>query len=168
MKFWKTVLVIGLPTIILQFGLRLIFDDFSAGLVVSAIINGILFGITFTWFSEWFAKRQMKNIEVELQDGEDMLKEGGANHILKYEGVGGKLALTNHRLVFKSHKLNVQTHQLNIPLNQIESLSIDKSLVFLKNVLFVTFNGKKHKFIVNEPDEWVTTIIERNSLPVTT
>jgi len=44
------------------------------------------------------------------------------------EAVGGKLFLTNRRLVFKSHKLNIQNHELSIHLIDIANVGRYKKL----------------------------------------
>jgi hypothetical protein len=131
MKFWKSVLLISIPYIVILFLFKIIDgNEVTTSLILATILSGVFFGIFSTWFTEWFAKRQIKKIVVDLHEGETLIKEAGANHFVKYEGVGGKLVLTNNRLIFKSHKLNIQTHQLDIPVHQIESLSTDKSLGF--------------------------------------
>ena len=43
-----------------------------------------------------------------LRQAEKVVKEGAANLQKNLETVGGKLYLTNQRLVFEAHKLNVQ------------------------------------------------------------
>ena len=46
-------------------------------------------------------------MNVQLPQGEVIIKEGAANLQKGIETVGGKLRLTNQRLLFKAHKLNV-------------------------------------------------------------
>lgn len=52
--------------------------------------------------------RQAKetNMKTELRQGEQIVKEGAANLQKNIETVGGKLCLTNQRLVFEAHKIN--------------------------------------------------------------
>ena len=66
-----------------------------------------------------------------------------------WEGVGGKLFLTNQRIFFKSHGLNIQIHELSIPLNEIENIDVGNSFWIIPNELTIkTRNGKKEKFVV--------------------
>ena len=46
-------------------------------------------------------------MKFELRQGEQIIKEGKANLQREWETVGGKLYLTNQRLIFEAHKLNV-------------------------------------------------------------
>jgi hypothetical protein len=100
----------------------------------------------------------MKRIVIMLDPHEKLVKEGGATHRVKLEGVGGKLALTDKRLIFKSHKLNIQNHEQAFQLVGIHSVEAGKT-GFLKNLLLVKLSdGTTEKFIVFEPDEWVREI----------
>lgn len=58
----------------------------------------------------------MKN---ELLAGETITKSGVANLQRGVETVGGKLYLTNQRLVFESHAFNIQTGATIIPLSEV-------------------------------------------------
>ena len=159
MKFWKASLITGGSYALCFLVGKLLFNGKLDLKEISLILlSGLIFGVLFTFFTTWFAKYQMKKIVIELSPDEHVIKEGGANHFVGYEGVGGKLMLTNNRLVFKSHKLNIQTHQFEVPRKEIETLSTGKSIGILTNVLFVTARGERHKFIVNEPGEWVELI----------
>jgi len=53
--------------------------------------------------------------------GEAIFKEGAANLQSGIETVGGRLSLTNRRLVFESHAFNVQTGATIIPLESVDS-----------------------------------------------
>ena len=52
----------------------------------------------------------MFNVQIDLVDNEKIEFAKGSNH---FKGVGGKLFLTNKRVLFKSHSINVQNHLLN-------------------------------------------------------
>lgn len=45
---------------------------------------------------------------MNLEKDEKIVRRNRANHIKPLEGVGGKLFLTNFRLIFKSHFFNIQ------------------------------------------------------------
>jgi hypothetical protein len=110
-------------------------------------------------------KNYSKKIIVETADNESIIKEGGANHFKGKEGVGGKLVLTDRRLIFKSHKFNIQNHQDNFDLRQVEKLQATKTLKFLENGLTLELmNNDRHKFIVDEPTDWIEKIMKQKEL----
>lgn len=158
MKFWKTFLLVTIPYAFLMCVFKIVTGDFTTGAIIGVLVASVGFGLLFTLFIQWFVKYQMKRVIVDLEPDEKLVKEGGANRILNAEGVGGKLALTDKRIVFKSHKINIQTHQLSLTLSEIQSVEAGKT-GFLNNVLLVFgSNGERYKFIVFEPDEWVKEI----------
>lgn len=61
-------------------------------------------------------------MKTKLLDGERIIKEGGANLQKNIETVGGKLYLTNLRLIWESHALNIQTGTVEILLPEIVTL----------------------------------------------
>ena len=56
-----------------------------------------------------------------LNPDEAILRTGGANFQHGIETVGGKLYLTNRRLIFESHALNIQRGATLIPLDDVSS-----------------------------------------------
>jgi len=91
----------------------------------------------------------ISSIQYEPVGDEIKVFEAGTTHIRKWEGVGGKLFLTNRKLVFKPHKLNVQKNQEVYELSKLSKTDIspDKRLSF-------EHEGKLEKFIVDEPEKW--------------
>lgn len=59
---------------------------------------------------------------VSLNPQEQIIKQGAANLQKNIESVGGKLMLTNQRLVFKAHAMNVQGGTTDVPLSDIQSV----------------------------------------------
>jgi hypothetical protein len=162
MKFWKVFLLVTIPYALLMIIFKVITADFGADDLIGVVVGSLLFGLLFTLAINFFVKWQMKRIVVELNPDEKLIKEGGANHILNLEGVGGKLVLTDKRLVFKSHKVNIQVHQQSFLLSEINTVEAAKTAGLLKNILFVHLNDSvTHKFVVFEPEEWVREIEAR-------
>ena len=56
-----------------------------------------------------------------LLANEIVIKEGPANLSRGIEGVGGKLFLTNQRLIFEAHSVNIQAGMTLINLSDIKS-----------------------------------------------
>jgi hypothetical protein len=125
------------------------------------VIGGVLFAL----FMQYAAKRLYNKTQVETTSNEIILKKAGANHFKGKEGVGGKLVLTNKRLIFKSHKFNVQNHQEYFDLAEIVSAQRTKNMKILNNGLLLALNNKeKHKFVVDEPSEWVSIIEDQKRI----
>jgi hypothetical protein len=165
MKFWKVFLLVTIPYALLTIIFNVITDDFSTDDLIRVAINSILFGLFFTLVTNFFVKWPLKRIIIERDPDEKLVKEGGANHIVNLERVGGKLVLTDKRLVFKSHKVNIQVHQQSFLLSEINTVEAAKTGGVLKNVLLVHLNDSvTHKFIVFEPEEWVREIEVRLAL----
>lgn len=162
-KTFLIALTFGLPwTVIMVIYYSLTNDGLSLNVIVSTLIGGLVAGLLFALAMQYTAKKLLTKITVDTEENEWIIKEGAANHFKGMEGVGGKLVLTNKRLIFKSHKLNLQNHQDNFELAQIENLQTSKTLGFLKNGLTLELNGnEKHKFIIDAPQEWVVTILNQ-------
>jgi hypothetical protein len=57
-----------------------------------------------------------------LEPGESIVKQGPANLQRGMETVGGKLYLTNRRLVFEAHAFNIQTEPAELRLSDVRSM----------------------------------------------
>src|SRR5687768_17451596 len=131
----------------------------TLSIIVSTLIGGLVAGLLFAWIMQYTAKILFKKIIIETADNENIIKAGGANHFKGKEGVGGKLVLTDKRLIFKSHKFNIQNHQDNFDLGQVAKLQTTKTFKFLENGLTLELtNNDRHKFIVDEPTDWIEKI----------
>ena len=131
--------------------------EFLIRAIIGGIIPGILSGFLFGLLTGWFASSKVVNMstKIELLTEEEMQFQTGANHFMGLEGVGGKLYLTNQRLVFKSHKLNFQKHELSILLSDISTVERYKTIGIIDNGLTVTVGGKEEKFVVESPEIWL-------------
>lgn len=167
-KFWITALGFGLPwTIFTIIYYSIIKGGPALNIIVSTIVGGIVAGLLFAWVMQYTAKRLFKKIIVEKADNENIIKEGGANHFKGKEGVGGKLVLTDKRMIFKSHKFNIQNHQDNFDLDQVEKIQATKTFKFLENGLTLELTNKdRHKFIVDEPTDWIEKIMNQKRLNI--
>ena len=136
--------------------------------VVSGLIAGVISGVLFGWVIGLFSKSKFvkETTKVDTEPDENILFQTPANHFKGIEAVGGKLYLTNKRLIFKSHKLNIQTHQLDINLTEINSVDRYKTLGVIDNGLSIITNQNKiEKFVVEQVEEWITQLKDKkNSL----
>jgi hypothetical protein len=135
--------------------------DIVLGIIIGAIagfLAGLLFALTISVFIKIQAKKYslMRN---EISEKYVVLYDGGANHNVNGEGVGGWLCLTSNGLFFKSHKYNFQSHELWIPLETVQSIKTYKSFGFINNGLLLNRkDGTQNKFIIYSPEKWIAKI----------
>lgn len=122
-------------------------------------IVGMLLGRLVMFLIVRFTRKFVARIAVETNPGEIVVKEGGANHFKGVKGVGGKLVLTDKRLIFRSHELNIQSHQDSFELAHIRDVQVTKMLKILENGLMLKFkNETLERFVVDDPADWVSLI----------
>lgn len=127
-------------------------------IIISGLLGGALAGLIFGSLIGLFTNSKLiaQTTKIETKPDEAILHETNANHFKGVEGVGGKLYLTNKRLVFKSHKLNIQNHELSIRLSDIKKVAKYKTLGIINNGLSVTTCDKNiERFVVKQIDEWI-------------
>ena len=134
--------------------------------VFQGVFFGILMGFGFPYlikkFGNKFSSKLGKNITPELADNENIEIEGPANLFRGLEGVGGKLFLTNKKLIFKSHKINIQKGQTDIDYSDISEIIKRKTAKIINNGIRIKTNdGKEFDFVVNERDKWIEELNER-------
>jgi hypothetical protein len=103
-------------------------------------------------------------MKTALRSGEKIIKQGAANLQKNVETVGGKLYLTNKRLVFEAHKINVQGAPSEVEIAGIQSSepSWTKFLGFLPlfpNSLSVyTKQGQEYRYALFGRSAWAAAI----------
>lgn len=95
---------------------------------------------------------------MHLNDNEIMIRKSRGTHRRGVEGVGGRLFLTNHRLVFKPHFFNIQTHEEGIALGDIVVVEAKYSDFISAKMSIHLRNGSVHKFLVPQRKTWVENI----------
>lgn len=104
--------------------------------------------------------------EPALEAGEQLVRKGPANLFRGIESVGGRLLLTDRRLVFQSHKVNVQTGLDAWRLEEITNVKAARTLLIVPNGLLVHLaDGTRKRFVVWQRAEWVREIGARIPLP---
>lgn len=133
-------------------------------LLFQGLLFGVFFGIGFPFINEMliskFSKNISKNIHPTLSDVEHVEIEGPANMKRGIEAAGGKLFLTNKRMIFKSHAINIQTGQTEIPYTDIVGVKKKKARLH-SNGLLVDTTTKTYNLIVNDRNLWLEKITER-------
>lgn len=102
-------------------------------------------------------------MNIELAADENLIRDGAANLQRGMEAVGGRLFLTDSRLVFLSHPLNVQTGVTEIPLRTIRSVQpcwtkLLGIIPVTPNSLAVQTDEAEHRFVVVGRANWMRVI----------
>ncbi|MGI8749437.1 MAG: GRAM domain-containing protein [Thermoleophilaceae bacterium] len=103
-------------------------------------------------------------MDTPLEPGETIVKEGRANLMRGAEVVGGRLCLTDRRLVFESHALNVQRGPALVALSDVAGLDKVWTRVFgliplTPNGLAVrSSDGQELRFVVSGRSKWTDAI----------
>ena len=106
-----------------------------------------------------FTEKLMVKIQIEMAEKEIVKHEGPANLFRGIEGVGGKLLLTDKRLIFKSHKMNFQSGEIQLVLDEIEEVNATKTAKLFQNGMRVLSKaGESFNFVVYERDTWLDKI----------
>ena len=168
---WKHRILFAIGSATLYTFLLWTFDYFSnetlyslKSLIFQGVFFGIFFGIGFPYLSEKLAGKLSKKVTIkpELELDEQIEVEGPANLFRGIESVGGKIFLTNKKLIFKSHKINIQKGQTNIKYPEINKIIKRKTAKLINNgIRIITFDEKEFDFVVNERDLWFKKINER-------
>lgn len=103
-------------------------------------------------------------MRTELRQGEQVIKEGAASLQKNIETVGGRLRLTNQRLLFEAHKFNVQrgVTEIELPSIQASRPCWTKLLGFLplfpSSLAIVTQQGREYRFVLFGRHAWAAAI----------
>lgn len=98
-------------------------------------------------------------MKTRLKEGENLIKEGNANYFNSRGGMlgtsaGGKLYLTNQRILFEGHGFNVGREAVVIHIKDI----INCSTGFPNSLTVLTDNNEEFKFAVNGKKNWCEEI----------
>ena len=103
-------------------------------------------------------------MKTELGQDESIVKEAAASLQRGIEIVGGRLYLTNQRLIFEAHRFNIQSGSSEINLSNLQSLQkcwtrFLGCIPLCPNSLAVnTTQGEAYRFVVPQRDAWVAAI----------
>jgi hypothetical protein len=134
-------------------------DEYSfnsiSRILVSSIAAGALSGFMYHFIMNLFkhSKFVKKSTAISLNENELIVLEKDANHFKGIESVGGRMFVTNNRIVFKSHALNIQNHEVSFIWKDIKQVNRYKSLGLLNNGLELHLkNNKVEKFVVEHTE----------------
>lgn len=128
--------------------------------LIQAIVFGLLMSSVLPWAKQKFGKKAANklsnSIKIQLGDTENIEYEGPANLFRGLEGVGGKLVLTNEKVIFASHNFNIQKGQTDIYYEDIINIESRKTKKLIDNgIRITTQNSKSFDFVVNDRDQWI-------------
>lgn len=170
----KAGLFFGIPMVV--------FFSLSLGVtrgIIAGLVSGILFGlITYLFVNSKIVRKQTEIGEEILLPGEEIIAIKAANLVVKpkefglnkfafddllwtvgmknKEALGGKLHVTNFRLIFKSHKLNRLRGVISIFLPTIDE--IKNSSYFITKKITISTSASKVDFVIDDVDNFINTI----------
>lgn len=102
-------------------------------------------------------------MQMTLSPDERQLRHGAANLQRGIETVGGRLTLTDSRLIFSAHSLNVQTGTTEIPLATIRSVQPCWTrflglVPLMPNSLAVRTDQAEYRFVLFNRSRWAQAI----------
>ncbi|OCK42497.1 hypothetical protein BA195_09985 [Tenacibaculum soleae] len=135
-------------------------------LIIQGLFFGVIFGIGYPYsnkkLADTFYTKISKNLNPKLDKNEQIEVHGPGNLFKGVEAIGGKIFLTNKRVIFKSHKINIQKISIDINYFNIKQINRTKTVKFIDNgIKITTKNHKEYNFVFNERDLWFSKINER-------
>ena len=103
-------------------------------------------------------------VKTELRPNERIVKEGAANLQKNIETVGGRLHLTDQRLLFEAHKFNVQGGATEVELPNIRSTRpcwsklLGLIPLFPNSMAVFTKHDKEYRFVLFGRHAWIAAI----------
>ncbi|SEI79916.1 GRAM domain-containing protein [Cyclobacterium xiamenense] len=136
------------------------------GLLVRGLFFGLSFGLVFPFiFNRLGGAVYSKigaGIHPVLEQGEEIQREAPATLFKGMEGVGGKLFLTNKKLIFKSHALNIQKGQTDIDYKTISGVEKREARKRgYPGIRVHTKAGREYQIVVEEAEDLIADLSKR-------
>ena len=133
--------------------------DFSWIYFIVSVAVSILQGILAVWLIKFVQCRLHKQTIIKIMPNDSIINEAGTNLFVGKIAIGGKLALTKEKLIFKPHKFNRQVDSVEIQIAEIKNLRVFKSLGFLTNRLAIFSDTNKYDFVLEDPNQWKSQVL---------
>ena len=167
---WKYISILSLFAGVIFVFILYLLDSFTGirtrplyQLILEGIIFAVVYGLLFYVMTELLIPMLVRSVKPGLMENEKVKMDGPASLMKGFEKVGGKLFLTDSRLIFKPHKLNIHRKQINFELEQISEVMKRKASNTLDNAVRVTTtDGKSMDFMVHERDLWLKKLHGKN------
>ena len=121
--------------------------------IVPGLFAGALFGCCVASVEVVMRKRLLTS-PMEA-DGELVVFRSLANHFRGGEAVGGRLILTESRLIFEPHAINLQTGRWEVPLSDILLVEPRRTAWAIPNGLHVSTKAGAERFVVAQRAHWL-------------
>jgi hypothetical protein len=160
LKFtWKQKVFIGLIAGLSYGFFRFLFDTQDLErIAISALVFALFFGLGYPAFLSWFTNRQLAKIKDPEMEADEVIlfRDAASIYKNKWVAVGGKLFITNQRLIFIPTKANFNKANVEIKRSNIEEITKRKSGGIMNNGMKLSYlDGSEHIFILNSRDEIV-------------
>ena len=112
----------------------------------------------------------VRELSIELEQGETIILSGFANRIGFWGGPGGRLVLTDKRLLFVNRRGTTIRNAYDLssiifvePASSVTVWTIFLIVtIFLRNAIRVTFRDQStQRFVVNNKNRWIALIDEK-------
>jgi len=126
--------------------------------LLPTLFYGLFMGVGLPYILKKLTPFLVKNVDPpNLSEGEKIIFEQKANLYQNWWiATGGKLFLTNKRLVFNAHKYNFQTGDTSINLQEINNIKEQKTAGLVDNGLRIKTTGNtEFDFVVDQRSEWI-------------
>lgn len=135
----------------LPFGLvcMFLFQNLQKGMILGGLA-GLLYAVGISVFCAVIGKR-MKGLRSKLEEESRILYDGGANHWMGKEAVGGWLFLLEDDVYFVSHNMNLQVNECRIPYQEIQSIRKGRNP---RSICLELKSGRQEEFVVNHGRIW--------------
>ncbi len=167
---WKYISILALFAGVIFIFILYLLDSFTGiktrslyQLILEGISFAVVYGLLFYFMTEILIPMLARSVKPGLMKNEKIKMDGPASLMKGFEKVGGKLFLTDSRLIFKPHKLNIHRKQINFELEEISEVMKRKTSNTLDNgVRVTTTDGKNVDFMVHERDLWLKKLYGKN------
>lgn len=140
---------------------------FSSGTLVKilgwAFLGGAIAAVCHLWLQFKFAQAayEIDALKLDGISDESILLQSAATYVNGGETVGGKLFLTNKRILFKCKKQHHQNMEVSIPIDAVLSITSFKILWFINSGISIKMQGEAPtEFVVNDLKPWFSTIVD--------
>ncbi len=106
-------------------------------------------------------------MKTQPRENEQIIKSGAANLQKNVETVGGRLYLTNQRLIFETHAFNFQRGVTEIELSDVVStrncwtLFLGFIPIFPNSLAVRVRSGQEYRFVLSNRGGWAKAIEEQ-------
>jgi len=156
-EYWFIAIAFGLPMAIVLTIFNVNISDVSLTYLITSFCCVMIFaGLMFATLIVLFVQYSFRKTSIILSEEEQLIEEYSANLFRGLEGVGGKIALTDKRIIFQSHKVNIQTGETTIKIIDIQSYKIkNKFWNLLNNEIKIFTDLGDYRFIIQNRDGFI-------------